>query len=164
MERRAYPSDLTGDQWEAIRTALPAPKNGRTGRPPKYERREIWNAIFYQARTGCEWRYLPHDLPPWEAVWEHFSRWRDDGTLQSVHDALREKVRAQAGKEATPSVAIVDSQSVKTAQKGGPTAMTAERRSKDGSVTSRWTRWACSFLSLSIVPACPTVTEPNSSS
>jgi transposase len=164
MERCAYPSDLTAAQWETIQAVLPKARNGRTGRPPKYARREIWNAIFYQARTGCEWRYLPHDLPPWDDVWEHFSRWRQDGTLAQVHDALREKVRVQAGRESNPSAAIIDSQSVRTPQKGGPTASTPARRSKDVSVTSRWIHWVCSFLSSSTAPASPTATVPNSSS
>ena len=164
MERAAYPSDLTDEQWAVIRSVLPPARSGRTGRPPKYDRREIWNAIFYQARTGCEWRYLPHDLPPWEDVWEHFSRWRDNGTLQQVHDALREKVRSQEGREPTPSAAIIDSQSVRTPQKGGTTASTMARRSKDASVTSRWIRWVCSWLSLSTAPESRTRTGPNSSS
>src|SRR3954469_3273695 len=114
MERPAYPTDLTDAQWEMIQSMLPKAKNGRTGRPPKYPRREIWNAIFYQARTGCQWRYLPHDLPPWELVFEHFCRWRDEGLIETVHDTLRERVRVQEGREPTPSAAIIDSQSVRT--------------------------------------------------
>lgn len=136
MERKAYPSDLTDPQWQQIEALLPKAKGGRTGRPRTYALREIWNAIFYQARTGCQWRYLPHDLPPWEDVWDHFCRWRDDGTLERVHDALREKVRLQEGRETTPSAAILDSQSVKTPQKGGPTALTSTNRSKAASGTS----------------------------
>ncbi len=130
MERAAYPTDLTDAQWEVIQAVLPKPKGGKSGRPPKYPRREIWNAIFYQARAGCAWRLLPHDLPPWEVVWEHFERWRDEGRIEAVHDALREKVRQKEGREATPSAAIIDSQSVKTAQKGGATDTTPARRSR----------------------------------
>jgi putative transposase len=164
MERAAYPSDLTDEQWAVIQSVLPQAKNGRTGRPPKYDRREIWNAIFYQARTGCEWRYLPHDLPPWEDVWEHFSRWRDNGMLQQVHDALREKVRLQEGREPTPSAAIIDSQSVRTPQKGGTTASMRANSSKDASATSRWIRWVCSFVSSCTARESKTRTGPNSSS
>jgi transposase len=136
MERAAYPTDLTDEQWEAIQAVLPAPKGGKSGRPPKYPRREIWNAIFYQARAGCAWRLLPHDLPPWELVWEHFCRWRDAGVIERVHDALPEKVRVRAGREPTPSAAIIDSQSVRTPQKGGATASMRARVSRGASATS----------------------------
>jgi putative transposase len=151
MERKPYPSDLSDDQWQQIQTLLPKAKGGRTGRPRTYPLREIWNAIFYQARTGCEWRYLPHDLPPWEDVWEHFCRWRDSGLIEQVHDALRETVRLQEGCEATPSAAIIDSQTVKTAQKGGPTATTrarkSTRKSRGASVIWRWIAWVCCWWS-----------------
>jgi transposase len=136
MERQAYPSDLSDEQWAILRSVVPKAKGGRTGRPGKYPRREIWNAIFYQAKTGCQWRYLPHDLPPWEDVWDHFRRWRDGGILAVVHDALRVEVRVEAGREPTPSAAIIDSQSVRTPQKGGPTATTPARRSKAASAIS----------------------------
>jgi putative transposase len=127
MSRQAYPSDLTDEQWETLQQVVPKPKRGRSGRPPLYARREVWNAIFYQSRTGCQWRALPHDFPPWNLIWEHFCRWRDSGLIERVHDALREQVRTAAGKEATPSAAIIDSQSVRTPQKGGPTAMMLAR-------------------------------------
>lgn len=128
--RPSYPSDLSDGQWQQIAAVLPGAKGGRTGRPRTYALREIWNAIFYQARTGCAWRYLPHDLPPWGDVWDHFCRWRDDGTLELVHDALREEVRLRAGREATPSAAIIDSQTVKTPQKGGTTVTMRARKSR----------------------------------
>ena len=135
MERVLYPSDLTDVEWQRIEVVLPPAKGGRTGRPRKYPLREIWNAIFYQLRTGCAWRYLPHDFPPHADVWEHFCRWRDNGTIERVHDALREQVRTRDGREPTPSVAIIDTQSVKTPQKGGTTAMMLARRSKDANAT-----------------------------
>ena len=141
MERQPYDSDLTDAQWEVIQSVLPKPKGGRSGRPRTYPLREIWNAIFYQARTGCQWRYLPHDFPPHENVWKHFCRWRDTGVIEAVHDALREKVRVKEGREPTPSAAIIDSQSVKTPQKGGPTATMRAKTSKGASATSSWTRW-----------------------
>jgi putative transposase len=135
MERQSYPTDLTDGQWQVIEGVLP-PAKGKGGRPRTYELREIWNAIFYQVRSGCAWRLLPHDFPPYNDVWEHFYRWRKSGLIERVHDALREKTRISAGKEPTPSAAIIDSQSVKTTQKGGAMATTQPRRSKAASATS----------------------------
>ena len=137
MERQSYPTDVTDEQWRQIESVYPPAKTGRTGRPRKYPLREIWNAIFYQARNGCSWRSLPHDFPPYNIVWDHFWRWRNNGTLTRIHDALREKVRTKAGKEPAPSAAIIDSQSLRTPQKGGPTATTPANGSKDASVTLR---------------------------
>src|ERR1700730_12607119 len=110
MERKPYPSDLTDEEWEIVRAAVPKAKGGRTGRPEKYPRREIWNAICYQARTGCQSRYLPHNVPPWGAGGVLFFPWRDGGLITAVPDALRTRVREQDGREPTPSAAIIDSQ------------------------------------------------------
>lgn len=137
MTRKPYATDLTDAQWQIVEQAMPPAKNGRTGRPAEYTRREMWNAIFYYAKNGCTWRDLPHDFPPHSAVWQQFRRWRDNGTLEAVNQALREAVREQAGKEKTPSAAVVDSQSVRTAEKRGSAgAMMRERRSPEGSATS----------------------------
>src|SRR5579859_5463940 len=113
--RKAYPSDLTDAQWQLVEALLPSEHPmGQRGRPNDYSVREILNAILYLARTGCQWRYLPHDLPPYTLVSSYYHLWRKNGVLDRVHDTLRSKVRQQAGKEPTPSVVIVDSQSVKT--------------------------------------------------
>jgi transposase len=133
MERKAYSTDLTDEQWEIIQDLLPKAKNGRTGRGRKYPLREIVNALFYQLRNGCHWRDLPHDLPPWESVYDHFRRWRDEGYIEDMHARLHQKARLHAGREESPSTAIIDSQSVKTGEKGGHQArlvMTPTRRSK----------------------------------
>lgn len=98
---------------------MPPAKNGRTGKPRTYSLREMWNAIFYQAKNGCTWRALPHDLPPWPAVWQQYCHWRDNGTIEAVHEALRSSVCTNAGRAETPSAAILDSQSVRVAEKRG---------------------------------------------
>ena len=133
--QKAYPTDLSDAEWALLAPWLDPPRT-RQGRPRTVARRDIVDALFYQLRTGCQWRYLPHDFPPHEDVWKHFCRWRDAGVIEAVHDALRVKVREQAGREPTPSAAIIDSQSVKTPQKGGPTATTKARTSKGVSATS----------------------------
>src|SRR5437764_13058041 len=107
--RQRYPSDLTDLQWDNIEHLFPRAQ-GKGGRPRTYPLREIVNATLYLARGGCTWRMLPHDFPPWKTVSYYFSTWRDNGTWESVHAALRAEVRAAAGREPTPSAAIIDSQ------------------------------------------------------
>jgi putative transposase len=131
MDRKRYPTDLTDEQWALLEPLLPGAKPG--GRPRSVDLREITNAMLYLLRTGCPWRSLPHDLPPWGTVWAYFRRWRDDGTLDRLHDQLRDQVRIDAGRDPQPSAAILDSQSVKTAEKGGRVATTLARKFRDAS-------------------------------
>src|ERR1700758_3723268 len=112
---RGYPSDLTDAQWQVIAPHLPAEVPGRRGRPRVWPRRAIIDAILYVDRAGCPWRYLPDSFPPWPTVYGYFAAWRDDGTLAALHDALRERVRSAAGRDAEPTAAIIDSQSVRAA-------------------------------------------------
>ena len=115
MSRAVYPTDLTDAEWAILGPLVPTPKTG--GRPTKYPRREIINAIRYVLRTGCAWRLLPHDLPPWQLVYHYFWVWRREGIWEEMRNALYIRVRQAAGRESTPSAAIIDSQSVKTTEK-----------------------------------------------
>ena len=134
MTRKAYPSDLSDREWQLLEPLLPPPKP--RGRSIKYPRREVVNAIRYVLRTGCAWRMLPHDLPPWRTTFHYFRTWRRDGTWERVHAALRDQVRIAEGRDVSPSAAIIDSQSVKTTEKGGLVAMMLVRESVEESGTS----------------------------
>src|SRR3989338_3082387 len=124
--RTPYPSDLTDQQWQIIKPLIPRAKPG--GRKRSVNMREILNGAFYVVKSGCDWRMLPHDLPNWKTVHFYFSAWKKDVTWQDIHETLRDKVRRKAGKKKQPTAGIIDSQSVKTAEKGGFVAMTLVRR------------------------------------
>lgn len=111
--RKAYSTDLTDAQWAILEPLIPPAKHGGRGR--EVDLREIVNALLYLNRAGCQWDLLPHDLPPKSTVHVYFSLWRDDGTWQRMLDALRARVRTEAGREATPSAGSIDSQTVKAA-------------------------------------------------
>ena len=139
MPRQAYPSDLTETQWSVLEPLLPPPKPG--GRPRSVEMREVVNGLLDVLHTGCPWRSLPHDLPPWGTVWTYFRQWRDDGTLEQLHDQLRAQVRLVAGRDPHPSAVILDSQSVKTTENGGRAVLTLARRVRDANAILSSTPW-----------------------
>ena len=124
---------MTDAEWSVLAPLVPAVKSG--GRPAKHERRDIVDAIFYVNRTGCSWRSLPVDFPHWMTVYSSFRDWKQAGVYARLNDALRGRVRQQAGKNAVLTAAIIDSQSVKTSEKGGSKDTTEARRSKGANAT-----------------------------
>lgn len=126
MERNPYPSDLTEAPWRLMAPPIPASWPG--GRRRVVNLREVMNGILYLVRSGCSWRQLPHDFPPWGTVHFYYRAFRLNGTWQKIHDLLRDRVRKRAGRKRSPSAAILDSQSVKTTEKGGLAATTRARR------------------------------------
>src|SRR3954463_5522292 len=137
-----YPSDLTDAEWALVEPLIPPAKRG--GRKRTVDVRAVLDGIFYVLATGCQWRALPKDLPPRSTVHDYLTLWAWDGTLRRLRHALFVHVREQAGREASPTAAIIDSQSVKGAEKGGPAstrrATTRARRSRARSGTSWSTR------------------------
>src|SRR5690242_3135674 len=132
-QRRAYDSDLSDGEWKILVPLIPAARPDV--RPRKYEMREIINGIRYLQRSGCAWRMLPHDLPPYRAVFYYFRLWRKDGTWERIHDALYRQLRVQSGRQEEASAGSVDSQSVKTTEKGGSKAMIGLRVLRDANAT-----------------------------
>lgn len=126
VARRAYSTDLTDAEWQILEPLLAAEKPG--GRHHLYPMREIINALRYLLRAGCAWRLLPHDFPHWRTVYEYFKIWKEDGTWLKIHDYFHAELREQMKRDKQPSAAIVDSQSVKTTEKGGRNAAMTEAR------------------------------------
>jgi putative transposase len=133
-----YPSDVSDAEWEVIAPLLAAAKPG--GRPRTTLLQDVVNAIFYVSRGGVAWRMLPKDFPAYQTTYRYFRAWSKDGTWEKIHEALRDRVRQKEGREASPSAAIIDSQSVKTTEKGAPEGTTQARKSKGASGISSLTR------------------------
>jgi len=132
MARKPYPSDLSDAQWELIKPHIPPERWG--GRTRSVEMREVLNGIFYLLRNGCAWRAIPHDLPNWGTCRHYFDRFSRDGTWTLIHELLRDRVRDRVlHRNPEPSAAVVDSQSVKTTEKGGSRALMPARKSRAAS-------------------------------
>ena len=142
--RLRYPSDLTDEEWAYVAPLIPPAKRG--GNKRTVDIREVMNGVMYVLGTGCQWRALPKDLPSKSTVHDYLILWSCDGTLDRIHQALYVACREQAEREASPTAAIIDSQSVKSAEKGGPAsirpAMMRARKSRARSATSLSIRWA----------------------
>ena len=143
--KQRYPSDLTDDEWVLIEPLIPPAKKG--GRRREVDVREVMNAIMYILSTGCQWNYLPKDFPPRSTVFDYFNRWLQRGVLEAIHQTLFAKCREKAGRKREPTACVIDSQSVKSAEKGGSAsmrmAMMLTRRSKARRGTSSSTRLVC---------------------
>jgi transposase len=133
-----YPSDLTDDEWALVKPLIPPAKHG--GRRRTVMLREVVNGVMYMLSTGCQWRYLPKDLPPKSTVHDYLTRWNYDGTIERIHHALYVQCREAVGRQASPTACVIDSQSVKSAEKGGfgsiRPGMMREKRSKERSAIS----------------------------
>jgi transposase len=140
-----YPSDLTDGEWALVKPLIPPAKRGGNKRTVNV--REVVNALMYILSTGCQWRAMPKDLPPRSTVYDYLDLWDWDGTLNRIHETLYVRCREAASREASPTAAIIDSQSVKSAEKGGPApirrATMRARRSRARSDTSSLIRKAC---------------------
>ena len=126
MARKRYSTDVTDAQWKRISRFIPKAQPG--GRPRSTDIREVLNAIFYVVRTGCAWRLLPHDFPPWQTVYDFYWKWRDDGTWALINARLREQVRRKAGRQPEPRIGVLDSQSVKVSDRGGERGFDAGKK------------------------------------
>ena len=128
MSRKPYPRDLSDKEWSEIEPLVYEGVYRGSGCKGKYSRREMFNAILYVLRTGCQWSDLPHDFPPWKSVYSQFLRWRDKNLFQRLNTSLSRRLRTLRGRNEEPTVGIVDSQSVKTTEKRGSVALTVGRR------------------------------------
>lgn len=138
--KEPYPSQLTDLEWELVRRLLPG--RGRLGRPPRYARRAVLDAIFYLTRSGCAWRDLPHDFPPWRLVYHYFARWQQEGVWARINDALRDRVRLAHGKKKPRRLRPLTAKALKWLASAESVASMRAKRSWDESDTCWWIPWA----------------------
>ncbi|MBS4169002.1 transposase [Parachlamydia sp. AcF125] len=141
--RASYGTDLSDAEWNLIKHLVEKP---RVGFQEKYSRKEILNAIFYITRTGCQWRNLPHDFPPWQTVYGNFRNWETTGVFEQINTALREQLRIKRGRDKEATGTLIDSQAAKTTEKGGLVAVTVRpKRYLGGKDIFSLIRKACSY-------------------
>lgn len=133
--RPSYPSDLSDDEWSIVADMIPPPVWIANLQEPQHHPREFMNAIRYRTRTGTAWRLLPHDFPPWSTVFKCYQRWIRHGVLEAIHNELRRQVRIAAGRQPEPTAAIIDSQSVKCTDVGGPKGFDAGKKGERAKAT-----------------------------
>ncbi len=143
MNRKPYPSDLTDKEWAEIEPIIYEDVYRKAGSKGKYSRKEMFNAILYVLRTGCQWTDIPHDFPPWKTVYSQFLRWRDKNIFQKINTKLNRRLRTLLGKNADSSIGIVDSQSIKTTEKKGSVGLMEVKELKVGKDTYWWITLDC---------------------